>query len=183
MDSKKPVNIFDEIAALFRFDSSGQTLSPDRGNMAIDYFPGVANVGEPGVNEFHAPAPDVPAYPVETETLMDVLKDIRENTRKPPKNPVFFTEVFDIPAVAGEKSVRIQNPFKYLTVSRAPRDLNVFAGEGKAYFLATLPEGKTLTAELPFEINGVTIEWGEAVGETGQIVVIMASEETVIRIT
>lgn len=181
MDSK-PQNVFDMLSNVFRIDTSGQTLSPDRGNMAADRFPGVTNVGDLDVNEFQPPNYDTPAFPVEAETLMDVLKDIRRNTSKPPREPIYFTSVFQIPEVAGEKSIRVQNPFKYLSVLRAPRDLNVYAGEGKTLFLATLPEGKSLTAELPFEINGVTIEWAEAVGEVGQVTVVMASEKTEVSI-
>jgi hypothetical protein len=158
----------------FRIDTSGVLLSP-RTDAEIDPFPGVS--GTIDENPLYAIDPDAPAIAEPDPKITDLLKEIRDNTKKPFGHSLYWTEVVQLPNTTdGEISVYAPESFRNLYVARAPRPLNVYAGVGKTLFLASIPIGKSLRSELPFIIDGITLEWVAATPAIGYVTVVFSSE-------
>lgn len=159
----------------FRIDQTGQTVSPNLGQLAIqgDPYPGVADE-----MEFIGFNPDKPAVEQHDDDIISILKDIRSAIRNPPKlNPFWFERVLQLPNVDnGEMSVQSTEPFKHIWVARAPRVLNVYAGLGKSLFVGSLVVGESLRVSLPFQSQGVTLDWATA-GGLHFVTVVLSSEK------
>jgi hypothetical protein len=143
---------------------------PDRkplGNMAItDPYPGITGILDDNAdiqeNPLYSIDPDKPASPAPDPSITDLLQAIRDNTAQAPGQDLFFTAVQFIPGATasdGEVSVYAPESFRHLYVAKVPRGLNVYAGAGKSLFLAAVPTGKSLRAEMPYTIDAITLEW------------------------
>jgi hypothetical protein len=160
---------------VLRIDGSKTTISPDLGRMAIDGdpYPGVADE-----MEFVGFDPDKPAVQQHDDDIISILKDIRNAIRNPVKlNPFWFERILQLPNVDNsEISVQSTEPFKHIWVARAPRVLNVYAGLGKSLFVGSLSVGESLRVSLPFQSQGVTLDWATA-GGNHYVTVVMSSEK------
>lgn len=165
-----------DMATVFGIDTAGITNSPDLGLTAnIDMEPGISNA-DTMETMFQMPDIDTPAVDANPETVTDLLRQIRNNTDPGDNSTVWYPYVQQLTAAAGEASIRIPTPFKHVFVHKVPRDMDVYAGSGRAFFLGTVTAGHSLRAQYPFPMDGVTLVWGAGAG-SDYVAVTLSSEK------
>lgn len=156
--------------AIFGYDTSGETHSPDTGNMSAFDLDFTEDIGSP-IN------PDVPAVETYPDNIGALLKQIEINTRKPPEPHVYEQYIWTFPAsMAGEQSFSAHEDHKYIFITRTPRAISVYAGIGRTLYLGALAIGQAMSAKLPFPTRGITIEWASTANANEQIAIIFSSE-------
>lgn len=149
-----------------------------------DDFPGVLGDYEPDPTEHSYPDPNIPAAPNDDETVLSVLKQIRNRLPAPPQYPFIFdphvSTILDTGIV--EQQFQTDMPAKWVRVGPLQRDAAIYGGLGRGYPLVSAQVGEVVTARLAPGWKGVTVVSAAGAANT-QVFVLFTDEKYEVTVT